>query len=676
MSGAGEKAATLPDAPGVYLFLDAEREIIYVGKAASLRKRVRSYFSARDSDNPRLARLRESIADVDFIVCANEVEALILEANLIKRHHPAFNIEFRDDKSYPYMVVRTEDPYPRVMFQRGQRRKGAVYYGPFAHAGAVRETISTLRKVFPFRACRGREPGKSTGSPCLDYHIKLCSGPCVGAVPQEEYGRIIAGVREFMEGGHESILAGLEARMREEAGRQEYEMAARTRDRIAALGRLLERQQAYTINEGDQDVFAAHAGDLDACVTVFFVRGGKILGKQDLFTTLPAGQDESEVLAAFLPQFYAQATHIPREVILSHDPGEDETGLLGEWLSGRAGRKVRVLVPRRGAKRALADKVAENARLSLEVHLAKQASDLNWISRAASGIYEGLSLSRLPYRIECYDISNLGADDAVGSMVVYEAGMPLRRDFRRFRVKGVHGQNDVAMIEEVLDRRLSKLADAPSSGHDAVLQSQEERDVKSRKTSPVEGEDGTAGGKALTAGDTAVPGDGEESGSRGPRLDSFHKKPDLVLVDGGEAQLAAALKALQGRGFWDIDAAALAKRMEEIYLPGRKGAVVLPRDSEALHLLQRIRDEAHRYALDYHRQQREKRVRSSVLDSIPGVGPKRKAALLRHYGSVTRIAGAPLEELQALTFLDRRTAANVFGALHPEAAPSQPGPET
>ncbi len=620
MSGARGKAAALPDAPGVYLFLDARGEVVYVGKAASLRKRVRSYFSARGSENPRLARLREKIADVDFIACANEVEALILEANLIKVHHPPYNIEFRDDKSYPYMVVSTDDPFPRVMFQRGQRRKGAIYYGPFAHAGAVRETIATLRKVFPFRACRGREPGKSTGSPCLDHHIGLCSGPCIGAVSEEDYGEMIAGVRAFMEGGHEAVLAGLEARMREEAGRQEYEKAARTRDRIAALGRLLERQQAYSIREGDRDVFAAHAGVLDACVTIFFIRGGRILGKQDLFTTLPSGQEEGEVLAALLPQFYAEAAHIPREVILSHDPGEEERELLGEWLAGRAGRKVRLLVPQRGAKRALAKKVAENARLSLEVQLARQAGDLNWISRATRGIHEGLGLRRTPYRIECYDISNLGADDAVGSMVVFEGGVPARKDFRRFRIKGVGGQNDAAMIEEVLERRLARLAAAPE-----------------------------AAGK----------------GGEGPGPDPFHKVPDLVLVDGGEAQLAAALKALRGRGMRDIEAAALAKRMEEICLPGRKRAVALPRDSEALHLLQRIRDEAHRYALDYHRQQRARRTRRSVLDDIPGVGVKRKAALLRHHGSIARIAEAPLEELQAHPFLDRRTAENIYRAFHP-----------
>ncbi|MEW6553075.1 MAG: excinuclease ABC subunit UvrC [Actinomycetota bacterium] len=618
MGDARKKAAALPDTPGVYLFTDAEGNIIYVGKAASLRKRVCSYFQGREASNPRLARLRESIADLDFIACAGEVEALILEANLIKRYHPVYNIEFRDDKSYPYMAVCTTDAFPRVMFVRGKRRSDTLYFGPFAHAGAVRETIATLRKVFPFRACRGREPGKTTGSPCLDYHIRLCSGPCVGAVSRDEYRRIIDGVVRFMEGGHEAILDELELRMREEAARQEYELAARTRDRIAALNRLLERQQAYVIGEGDQDIIAAHAGALDACVTVFFVRGGKILGKQDLYSTLPAGQDETEIMAAFLPQFYAGASFIPREVILSHSPGGEESKLLEEWLSSREGRKVRVLVPQRGRKRALVEAVSENARLSLEVHLAKQASDLGWISRAASGIQDGLGLSRAPYRIECYDISNLGADDAVGSMVVYEGGMPARKDFRRFRIRGVAGQNDVAMIEEVLVRRLSKLADAAGAG----------------------------------APPAAV------------RLDSFHKRPDLILIDGGEAQLAAALKALQVAGFWEIEAAAIAKRMEEVYRPGARQPVRLPRDSEALHLLQRIRDDAHRYALDYHRQQRSQRTRRSLLDDVPGVGPKRKAALLRHYRSIARMSEASLEELRALSFLDVRVADNLYRALH------------
>jgi excinuclease ABC subunit C len=624
------RASSLPDSPGVYLFHDAAGRVIYVGKAASLRKRTASYFQGKEAENPRLSRLRESIADIDFIVCANEVEALILEANLIKRYHPAYNILFRDDKSYPYMMVCVEDTFPRVMFARGKRSKNAVYYGPFAHAGAVRETLETLRKVFPFRACRGRDPGKSTGSPCLDYHIRLCSAPCIGAVSPGEYGEIIEGVREFMEGGHEKILCGLEKRMRLEAKRQDYEQAARTRDRLTALRRILQRQQAHSLKEGDQDVFAVHAGDLDACVTVFFIRGGKILGKQDLFTTLPAGQDEEEVIAALLPQFYAQTTAPAREVILSHTPAGEEMKPLQDWLSDRAGRRVRIIIPARGKKRGLVESVAENARLSLEVHLAKQASDLGWISRALGGIYEGLELRALPYRIECYDISNLGTDDAVGSMVVFEAGVPVRKDFRRFRIRGVEGQNDAAMLEEVLNRRLAKLADT-------------------------------------------VPAGGKEK--EGPRLDAFHKKPDLILVDGGEAQLSAALKALQGRAFRDIEAAALAKRMEEVYRPGAKGAVVMPRDSEGLHLLQRIRDEAHRYALDYHRQQRAMRTRHSRLDDIPGVGPKRKRSLLRHYGSLSRLADASLGELQGLSFLDRRTAENVYRSFHPSTEGGGTAPE-
>ncbi len=564
------------------------------------------------------------------------------------------------------MVVRIEDTYPRVMFARGKRRPDAVYYGPFAHAGAVRETVETLRKVLPFRACRGREPGKSTGSPCLDYHIRLCSGPCVGAVSPAEYSRIIDGVREFMEGSHDLILGELEERMKEESARQEYEKAARTRDRLTALHRLLERQQAHTTKEGDMDVFAVHAGELDACATVFYIRSGKILGKQDFFAALPVGRGEGEVLAAFLPQFYSQATYLPREVVVSHHLPGDEKELLEGFLSGKAGRKVRLAVPVRGGKRALVQKVANNARLSFEVYAAKQASDLGWITRAVNGVRESLGLANLPCRIECYDVSNLGADDAVGSMVVYEAGLPSRKDFRRFRIRGVRGQNDVAMIEEVLNRRLAKLAGACCKARGEPARRPEDGDGACKETPPssashkatVSRTDAAAGDEA--AGD-AVP----ISNDRGPRLDSFHKRPDLILVDGGEPQLAAAFKALQGGGFSDIGVAALAKRMEEIYLPGKRGAVMLPRDSEALHLLQRIRDEAHRYALDYHRQQRGRRTRRSKLDDIPGIGPKRKRSLLRHYGSVTRVADASLEELRALSFLDRRTAENVYRSFHP-----------
>jgi excinuclease ABC subunit C len=621
MSDLKAKISNLPSSPGVYLLKDADERIIYVGKASSLRRRVASYLREREGKNPRLTQLRSRIADVDFIVTANEVEALILEANLIKRYLPAYNVVFRDDKSYPYLVICMQDEFPRIMFARGRRYSGALYYGPFAHAGAVRETIDTLRKVFPFRSCRGKEPGKNTGAPCLDYHIKLCSGPCAGAVSRDDYRRIIEGVREFLEGKHDKILKDLESRMREESERQEYEQAARTRDKINALNRLLQRQQAHSLKQGDQDIFSVFRDELAACVTVFYIRGGKILGKQDFFTQLPVPRDEGEILAALLPQFYSRTSHIPREVVLSHPFAREEKTLMEEWLSDKAGRKVKIEVPVKGKKKSLVEKVMENARHGLEVHLAKQASDLGWISRALNGIYEGLGLENLPYRIECYDISNLGSEDAVGSMVVYEGGIPKRKDFRRFQIKGVGGQNDVAMIEEVITRRISKLGDAAVN---------------------------TRYGKG---------------GSKDIHKDSFLKRPDLLLIDGGEPQLAAAMKALQKLKIEEIGVAALAKKMEEIYMPGRRGAVCLPRDSEALRMLQRIRDEAHRYALTYHRLQRDKRARRSALDDIPGIGPKRKKYLMRHYGSLAGIAAASLEELQGLSFLDKKTAANVYSIL-------------
>jgi excinuclease ABC subunit C len=609
-----------PDAPGVYLFKDREGRILYVGKAASLRKRVASYFSRKEPENPRLARLRSQIHDADYIVTANEVEALILEANLIKRFRPPYNIDFRDDKSYPYLVICTGDRFPRVMFTRGRRFPDALYYGPYAHAGAVRETLDTLRKVFPFRACRGREPGKGTGGPCLDYHIRLCCGPCTGRVSQREYAEIIESVREFLEGDHERILSQLRRRMQREAERQEFELAARTRDKIVALQRILEKQQAHSLKEGEQDIVGVHRGDLDACVTVFFVRSGKLLGKKDFVIALPASADEGEILADFLPLFYSGATFIPREIVVSHELDTRETELLQDWLSGRKGRRVRIVRPRRGEKRRLVEKVLRNARLALEMHLAKQASDLGWISRAVEGIQRGLGLPRVPYRIEGYDVSNLGGRDCVGSMVVFEGGIPRRRDYRRFTIKSTAGHNDPAMIGEVLRRRMARL----SSYHRSVQ----------------EGEEG-----------------------KGRALDSFHRKPDLILVDGGKPQLSAALKALEEAGFSDICVASLAKRMEEIHLPGRREPVVLPRDSEALHLLQRIRDEAHRYGISHHRQQRKRRTRKSVLDDIPGVGPKRKRMLLRHYGSVAAVLEASLEELSSLSFLDRRTAENIHRAL-------------
>jgi excinuclease ABC subunit C len=630
MSDYAKKVGLLPDAPGVYLLKDESERIIYVGKASSLRKRASYYLRKQAAENPRLERLISLVRDIDFIVTSNEVEALILEANLIKRYQPAYNVNFRDDKSYPYMVICTGDEFPRVMLVRGRRYKNAVYYGPFAHAGAVRETIDTLRKVFHFRACRGKDPGKQGGGPCLDFHIGMCSAPCAGAISPKEYGAMISSLREFMEGRHENILQALEARMRGEAARQEYELAARTRDRLASIKRLLEKQQAHSLKDGDQDVFAACQSGLDGCVTVFYVRGGKLLGKRDFFSVLPEAMNEKEILSTFLPQFYSGSTYIPKEILLSHTLAEQDEALLREWLYSKSGRKVRISTPVRGEKRELVNKTLENARHGLELHLTKQASDLDWISRALNGLRDCLGLERYPYRIECYDVSNLGGEDAVGSMAVYEGGIPLRRDFRRFFIKGVKGQNDVAMIGEVIDRRLAKLSEARALSPEASVQERESRD-------------------------------------------SFRVMPDLMVIDGGEAQLSAALEAQRRRECPHIQVIALAKRLEEIYLPGEKMPLHLPRDSEALHLLQRIRDEAHRYALDYHRTQRDKRARKSILDDIPGIGPKRKGSLLRHFGSIEKISAASLEDMKALAFLDDRTAENVFKAFHPAGCTKNSG---
>ncbi len=606
----------LPDSPGVYMFKDSHGEVIYVGKAGSLTRRVRSYFTGSTSGNPRLAQLRRRAAAVEVITTGNEVEALLLESNLIKKHRPAFNILLKDDKSYPYLAISVQERYPRVTFERGRRRKGVLYYGPFTSPQAVRETVDILRKAFPFRDCRGPEPGKSTGKPCLDYHIKLCTGPCIGAVDEAEYRATISEVMRFLEGRYDSIVKQLERKMTEQAGREDFEGAARSRDALRALYLILEKQQAYSIKGGDTDAVGVDCDELDACITIFYVRGGKLMGKRDFITARAPEVEPGETLAGFLTEFYSEATYIPSEILLSEEVGPSEREVLGEWLSGRKGKKVRVLYPQRGEKKRMTLRSAENASQALRMHRLKRAADLNWVSRASSDLARQLKLPRVPYRIECYDISNLGPTDAVGSMVVFEGGFPLRRDFRKFRIKGVEGQDDPGMMAEVLRRRLAKL--------------------------PVR--------------DGATVGEGEGASVR----NSFDKRPDLMLLDGGKGQLSAVVPVLEEHGLTDIPLAALAKRLEEVYRPGMGEAVVLPRGSEALYMLQRVRDEAHRYALEYHHKLRDQRTRSSQLDDIPGVGDVRKRKLLSHYGSIKKIAAASREDLEGLPFLDRRAAANIY----------------
>jgi excinuclease ABC subunit C len=619
-----EDLELLPDQPGVYIFTDEDDRIIYVGKAASLKKRVRSYFPGTEPDNPRLAQLRKRISHIDYIITGNEAEALLLEGNLIKRYRPDFNIELKDDKSYPYIAITLSESYPRVTFMRGTRKKGTLYFGPYAHAGAARETIETLRRAFAFRSCRGGQPGKRSGSPCLDYHINLCPGPCLGKITPQEYMRNITKVREFLEGRQEKIIKELKQKMREEASREEYEKAARTRDRVQALERIMERQSVDSANEGDMDVIGLAADELDACITVLFVRKGKLLSKREfIFPRLPEAGEEG-LVEGFIERFYETAPSIPREILSPVKLSPERSELLAFWVESKRGRRVRVKCPQRGVKLQLVHRASENAHSYLEMNKLKRASDLNWISEVTDTLMRELGLGKVPYRIECFDISNLGACEVAGSMVVFEGGFPLKKDYRKFSLR-TGASDDVSRMAEVLKRRLSHLSSSPLLRGDATV------------------------GESLAV-----------------KLTSFQKKPDLILIDGGKAQLNAVLRAMEEMGIEDIEVMALAKRLEGIYLKGVSEPVVLSRDSKALYLLQRVRDEAHRFALEYHRNLREQRSRSSILDRVPGIGAKRKRYLLERYGSVERLRKVGREELCSLEFLDRRTAENLYRTLHEE----------
>ncbi len=615
-------ADSLPESPGVYLFTDEAGSVIYVGKAISLRRRVKSYFTGSAPDNPRLAQLRTSVQGIDYIITSNEAEALLLESTLIKQHRPAYNIMLMDDKSYPYIGVTAGEEFPRVFLYRGARRPDTVYYGPFWNAGSARETLEALRKVFPFRTCPGPKPGQRRGGPCLDHHINLCLGPCREKVDRDAYAASIAGVRRFLGGRHEQVLKDLRDKMRGEAEREEFEKAARTRDALQALEHILEKQSVYSMHDVDQDVIGRAADELDACVTILLVRSGLLTGKREFLFPRPPETEDAEIISSFIRTYYENTPYLPGEVLTPVPLGPEEEELLGEWISGLRGRKVSVSNPKRGKKRDLVRKAEENAASYLELVKLKRSSDLKWLSEVTTTLTRDLFLGHLPYRIECYDISNIGSEEVVGAMVVFEGGLPLRRDYRKFLIRS-EAADDTARMAEVLGRRLDKLP-------------------------PVTGE----------GSDTGRP---DQLRSR---INSFQKKPDLILIDGGKGQLNAAARALAERGIADVEMASLAKSLECVYRPGISEPVILPRDSHALYLLQRIRDEAHRYAIEYHRSLREKKARGSILDDVPGIGKTRKAKLIGEYGSVARLSRAPLEELATLSFLDAASAKNLYQALH------------
>ncbi|MDQ3646865.1 MAG: excinuclease ABC subunit UvrC [Actinomycetota bacterium] len=609
-------AGSIPTRPGAYLFRDRAGRVIYVGKAKSLRSRLSNYFA---SDlHPRTRAMVEAATDVEWIVTDNEVAALHLELNLIKEHRPRYNVRYRDDKSYPYLAVTLDEEIPRARVLRGPKKKGVRYYGPFAHAYAIRETLDLLLRTFPMRTCSQGvfDRARRRGRPCLLYDIERCAGPCVGAVDPDTHRRIALELCDFLEGDRKPVLERLERTMREAATRQEYEVAAKARDQLGNVRKVIERQQMVSSEREDLDVIGISEDDLEAAVQVFFVRKGRVTGRKGFIVDKVEPLAPSSLVGRFLERLYADAD-IPREVLVPVEP--DERDLLERWLGESRGRRVRVRVPQRGEKRALLQTVTENANQAFSQHRMKRATDFAARSRQLTELQEAIGLDEAPLRIECFDISNTGPTEAVGSMVVFEDGLPKRSDYRRFKIKWTEGPDDVAMMGEVIRRRFARLRDDAQDPSD---------EARSRR---------------------------------------FAYPPNLVVIDGGKGQLNRAVEVMGELGVGDLPTISLAKRMEEVFLPDRAEPVEIPRTSESLYLLQQIRDEAHRFALTYHRLRRGKRMTQSALDGIEGLGEVRRKKLLKEFGSVKRIRAASLEELRAVPGIPGAVALSVHSALHDPA---------
>ena len=625
-AGVLSQVRTLPTSPGVYLMRDASGKVIYVGKAKQLRTRVRSYFGSSRSLEPRMRTLAEQVLTIDHVVTRSEAEALLLEATLIKRHQPPYNVRLKDDKRYPYLKVDVGSPWPRVTITRRVENDGARYFGPYASAGSVRRTLDVVKKLFPWRSCTKTITG-SDPRPCLDYYIKRCVAPCTGYCSADEYHEVIRQTVLFLEGRSSEVVARLREEMAEAAEGLQFERAARVRDQIESIERVTgERRQMATTTALDADVFAlAREGD-EACVQVFFARG-TVVADTDSFTldgTSEAG--DPEVLGAFLAQYYESATYVPRTVLLSTEPADQE-GLVAA-LRERRGGAVELVVPVRGERRRLVETTEENARQALSMHHARWLADRDKTEQALSLLEEELDLPARPQRIECYDISTIQGTNTVASMVVFEEGSARPQQYRRFRIRTVAGQDDFASMREVIERRFRHLATP-----DAIAI----RERAGRPTRPT----------------ATAPGEGSP----------WDAVPDLVIIDGGKGQLGAALDLLRDLGLGSIPVCGLAKREEEIYVADLDEPIRLPRNSEALYLVQRVRDEAHRFAVTYHRSLRGRSQTRSALDSIPGVGPKRKRALLRRFGTVRGVRDASVDEIAATVGFTRRLAEAVKRSL-------------
>ncbi|MBQ1001228.1 excinuclease ABC subunit UvrC [Streptomyces sp. RK62] len=658
------KPGQIPDSPGVYRFRDEHRRVIYVGKAKSLRQRLANYFQDLAGLHPRTRSMVTTAASVEWTVVSTEVEALQLEYSWIKEYDPRFNVKYRDDKSYPYLAVTMNEEYPRVQVMRGHKKKGVRYFGPYAHAWAIRDTVDLLLRVFPVRTCSAGvfKNARRTGRPCLLGYIGKCSAPCVDRVSAEEHRELAEEFCDFMAGRTGTYLRRLERQMGEAAEAMEYERAARLRDDIGALKKAMEKNAVVLADATDADLIAVAEDELEAAVQIFHVRGGRVRGQRGWVTDKVEEITTGALVEHALQQLYGEETGdaVPKEVLVPALP--DPLEPVQEWLSGRRGAQVSLRVPQRGDKRALMETVERNAQQALILHKTKRASDLTTRSRALEEIADALELDSAPLRIECYDISHLQGDDVVASMVVFEDGLARKSEYRRFQIKGFEGQDDVRSMHEVITRRFKRyLAEKERTGEWADGESPDGAACASDDSGP------------LTDVSSAPLSDGLKDEDGRPKR--FAYPPQLVVVDGGQPQVAAAQRALDELGIDDIAVCGLAKRLEEVWVPGEDDPVVLPRTSEGLYLLQRIRDEAHRFAITYQRTKRSKRFRSSPLDDVPGLGDTRKQALIKHFGSVKRLRAATIDQICEVPGIGRKTAETIAVALA-QAAPAAPAVNT
>ncbi|MEU0282837.1 excinuclease ABC subunit UvrC [Streptomyces sp. NPDC006195] len=682
------KPGQIPDSPGVYRFRDDHRRVIYVGKAKSLRQRLANYFQDLAGLHPRTRTMVTTAASVEWTVVSTEVEALQLEYSWIKEYDPRFNVKYRDDKSYPFLAVTLNEEFPRVQVMRGAKKKGVRYFGPYGHAWAIRETVDLMLRVFPVRTCSAGvfKNAARTGRPCLLGYIGKCSAPCVGRVTPEEHRELAEEFCDFMAGRTGTYIRRLEQRMTDAAEEMEYEKAARLRDDIGALRRAMEKNAVVLADATDADLIAVAEDELEAAVQIFHVRGGRVRGQRGWVTDKVEAVETAGLVEHALQQLYGEerGDAVPKEVLVPALPEDAEA--VGQWLSERRGSHVSLRIPQRGDKKDLMATVGRNAQQSLVLHKTKRASDLTTRSRALEEIAEALGLDSAPLRIECFDISHLQGDDVVASMVVFEDGLARKGEYRRFQIKTFEGQDDVRSMHEVIGRRFRRyLQEKERTGEWPEGQDRPEEPLVAGEL----GEPGESSAGPAESGEPGEPLAGVGPLDRLERLDRleqpgreddgrpkrFAYPPQLVVVDGGQPQVAAAKRALDELGIDDVAVCGLAKRLEEVWVPDESDPVVLPRASEGLYLLQRVRDEAHRFAITYQRAKRAKRVRSSPLDDVPGLGESRKQSLIKHFGSVKKLRQATIDQICEVPGVGRKTAESVVVAFA-KAAPAAPAVNT